>query len=379
MQKKAKKVQKNAQKINEDQEKCIKDAKKEKKMKVKKLLIAAVLSVLGFTLFSGCAPQSIEKSKVISIVAKGESHAFWQSVKRGAEDAAKKYGYSITFRGPASESAKDLPSQKEMTQSAISNNCAALVIATIGEGFVDILAQAKQKGIPVIQFDSGIWARDLEALDGAGSNPIESSVATSNLLAASLAAEHFFEAVKQDVAKSGANGYILGVIQHDETQTGIDRAKGFIDKFTQLADADPDTKGKYKIEKEVKPGDADNSYRTALEALYEKGADAVFMSNEGVVKQVFDAIGSAGSKYDNIVFCGFDAGSKQIEWMKKQGGARLIGSVAQDSYKIGYNAAEQAILAAEGGQVQGEVAISGAWWDKNNVDQMIADSLVYEG
>ncbi len=46
--------------------------------------------------------------------------------------------------------------------------------------------------------------------------------------------------------------------------------RGFIDKFTELADADSTTNGKYKIEKEVKPGDADNAYKAALEALFEK-------------------------------------------------------------------------------------------------------------
>ncbi len=340
--------------------------------------ITAFLSVGLMLLFAGCSPQSIGQNKVIAVVAKGESHAFWQSVKRGGEDAAKKYGYSITFRGPASENAKDLPSQKEMAQSAISNNCAALVLATIGEGFVDILSQAKDKGIPVVQFDSGIWENDAKSLNNAGKNPIVSSVATSNRMAAALAAEHFFAAVKDAIAASNGT-YTVGVIQHDETQTGIDRAGGFIDKFKALADADSSTKNKYKIEKEVKPGDADNAYRTALEALYEKGADAIFMSNEGVVKQVYDAIGSSGDKYDRIVFCGFDAGSKQIEWMKKTSGARLIGAVAQDSYQIGYNAVEQAILAAQGQSVKDEVAILGAWWDAENVDQMIASSLVYEG
>ena len=62
--------------------------------------------------------------------------------------------------------------------------------------------------------------------------------------------EKFFEALKADIA--AADKYIVGVIQHDETQTGIDRAQGFIDKFAELADADASTKGKYVIEKEVK-------------------------------------------------------------------------------------------------------------------------------
>ncbi len=315
--------------------------------------------------------------KTIAVVAKGESHAFWQSVKSGAEDAGKKYGYAITFRGPASESAKDLPSQMEMVQSALSNNASALVLATIGEGYVDLLKQASDKKIPVVQFDSGIWQADVDALNSADKNPIQSSVATSNSAAAGLAAEKFFEAIKADIAAS--DKYVVGIIQHDETQTGIDRAGGFEDKFMELVEADASTKGKCTIEKEVKPGDADNAYKAALEALFEKGASAIFMSNEGVVKQVYDAIGAAGTKYDAIKFCGFDAGSKQIEWMKKTTGPKLIGSVAQDSYQIGYQAVEQAAFALEGKEVTPNVAISGAWWDSTNVDDMISKNLVYEG
>lgn len=315
--------------------------------------------------------------KTIAVVAKGESHAFWQSVKAGALSAGEKYGYEITFRGPASESAKDLPSQKEMVQSALSNNATGLVLATIGEGFVDQLKQAKEKKIPVVQFDSGIWKADVDALDAASANPLVSSVATSNEAAAALAAENFFNAIKDDIAAS--EKYVVGVIQHDETQTGIDRAKGFIEKFNALVDGEAGTKGKCTIETEVKPGDADNAYKAALEAVFEKGANAIFMTNEGVVKQVYDAIGAAGAKYDAIKFCGYDAGSKQIEWMKKTTGPKLIGSVAQDSFQIGYQATEQAVFAVEGKTITPTVAIGGAWWDSTNVDDMISKNLVYEG
>ncbi len=350
--------------------------------KFRKVLLAILAFVLACS-FAGCATDGGggdggSGNKTIAVVAKGESHAFWQAVKSGGEAAAEKYGYKITFRGPASESAKDLPSQKEMVQTALSNNVDGLVLATIGEGFTDLLTQAKDKGIPVVQFDSGVWEKDLNTLDSSGKNPILSSVATSNRDAAGVAAEHFFEAIKGDIASSDGK-YVVGVIQHDETQTGIDRANGFIDKFKKLADADETTKGKYTVEKEVKPGDADNAYKTALEALFEKGAKAIFMSNEGVVKQVYDAIGAAGSKYDNIKFCGFDAGTKQIQWMRAKSGPKLIGAVAQDSYQIGYNAVEQCIMAIEGKEVNKNVAIAGAWWDSENVDEMIKQNLVYEG
>ena len=318
-------------------------------------------------------------SKTIAVVAKGESHAFWQAVKAGAEDAAKKYGYSVTFRGPASESSSDLPSQKEMVQTALSNNVSGLVVATIGEGFADMLTQAYDKQIPVVQFDSGIWEADIKTLDSQNKNPIVSTVATSNSNAAALAAERFFEQLKGEIKKSDGT-YVIGVIQHDGTQTGIDRAEGFINKFTELADADAETKGKYKIEKEVKPGDTNNAYIDALNALVEKRAKAIFMSNEGVVKQVSDAIAANEGKYDNIMFCGFDAGTKQIQWIKSDNTrTRLIGSVAQDSYSIGYNAVEQCVFAIEGKDVKTKVDIAGQWYDSSNVDKMIQENIVYEG
>ena len=344
-----------------------------KKAIIPVLLVVAMLAVS----LSGCTGGD-KKSKTVAVVAKGESHAFWQSVKAGAVAAGEKYGYKVTFQGPASESAKDLPSQKEMVSTALNNKPAAMVLGTIGEGFVDSLTQAFDEKIPVVQFDSGIWANDIAALDKANKNPIISSVATSNKLAAGLAAEKFFEAIKSEIASS-EDKYVVGIIQHDETQTGIDRANGFETKFKALADADSSTAGKYEIAKEVKPGDADQAYKTALEALYEKGVKAIFMSNEGVVKQVYDAIGAAEGKYDEIKFCGFDAGTKQIEWMKKTTGPKLVGSVAQDSYQIGYQAVEQAIFGAEGKTVTATVSIAGAWWNSENVDEMVNRNLVYEG
>ncbi len=344
---------------------------------MKKLLSIILAAMMLTTLLTGCGGTGAESGKTIAVVAKGESHAFWQSVKAGAEAAGEKYGYKITFRGPASESAKDLPSQMEMVQTALSNNASAIVLATIGEGFVDLLTQAKDSGIPVVQFDSGIWANDVAALDAADKNPLVAHVATSNYLAAGTVADNFFAAIKEDIA--AADQYIIGVIQHDETQTGIDRAAGFIDKFEELANADASTKGKFKIEKEVKPGDADNAYKAALEALAEKGASAIFMTNEGVVKQVYDAIGAAGTKYDAIKFAGYDAGTKQIEWMKKTTGPKLVGAVAQDSFQIGYQAVEQAVFALEGKEITEKVDIAGAWWDAANVDEMIEKNLVYQG
>ena len=348
-----------------------------------KKLIALALALIMMLSLVACGEkpadgtgEGTKTEKTIAVIAKGESHAFWQAVKAGAEKAAKEKGYKLTFQGPASEDPKDVPSQITMVQTALSNNVDGIVLATIGSGFGECLTQAYDKKIPVVTFDSGLKApSDVTE----GKNPIVAHVATSNKAAANINGEKLFEAIKADIAAATeAAPYVVGVIQHDETQTGIDRAQGFIDKFTALADADETTKGKYKIEKEVKPGDANQAYKDALEALNEKGIKALFMTNEGVVKQVYDATKAAEGKYDSIIFSGFDAGTKQLTWIKENATPKLVGSVAQDSIEMGYQATLQCIAAVEGGEAK-NVDIAGAWYDKTNIDQMIKDNLVYEG
>jgi len=341
---------------------------------MKKLIALALVAVLCLGLIA-CAPADNtgdNAEKTIAVIAKGESHAFWQAVKAGAEKAAKEKGYKLTFQGPANENPESVPSQITMVQTALSNNVDGIVLATIGSGFGELLTQAYDKKIPVVTFDSGLKApEDITE----GKNPIVAHVATSNKAAANINGEKLFEAVKADIA-AATDKYVIGVIQHDETATGYDRADGFIEKFKALADADATTAGKYEIVKEIKPGDANQAYVAALEALYEKNIDALFMTNEGVVKQVYDATKAAEGKYDDIVFSGFDAGTKQLTWIKENGTPKLLGSVAQDSIEMGYQATLQCIIAVEGGTAK-NVDIAGAWYNAENLISMLDSNLVY--
>ena len=63
-----------------------------KTKKILSLLLSVSLLAMSFV---GCGKTKTnvddDEMKTIAIIAKGESHAFWQSVKQGAEDAAKKH------------------------------------------------------------------------------------------------------------------------------------------------------------------------------------------------------------------------------------------------------------------------------------------------
>ena len=59
---------------------------------MKKLISAMLAMAMTFSLVA-CGGNTEETTKTIAVIAKGESHAFWQAVKAGAEKAGKEKGY----------------------------------------------------------------------------------------------------------------------------------------------------------------------------------------------------------------------------------------------------------------------------------------------
>ncbi len=336
-----------------------------------KKIIALLLALVMVCGLVACNSDSGEKT--IAVIAKGETHAFWQAVKAGAEAAGAEKGYKVTFRGPTSESESEVPKQREMVQAALNDKSVkGIVLATIGLGFADELVTAYNKKIPVVEFDSGLYQGGADITEG--KDPTIGSVATDNKKAGALVAENFYAYLK--TAGVLANGYKVGVIQHDATSTGIDRAEGFIEKINELAKADSITLEINRQEKQNNAGE----YKLGLTALADWGAQAIYMTNEGVVNEVFPEISDNAAAYKDILFCGFDCGTNQYNWMKDAGAnyALLVGSVAQDSYTIGYEAVKLAIAKLEG-QAVADVGIGGAWYNKDNIDALKDKNVFYMG
>ena len=334
-------------------------------------LLLVLVMVVGLV---ACAQKPAGDTKgTIAVIAKGETHAFWQAVKAGAVDAGAAAGYNVTFQGPTSESESEVPNQRNMVESALNTkDIKALVLATIGTGFVDQLVAAYDKGLPVVEFDSGLYSNGADITEG--KDPTIGSVATDNKKAGGVVAENFYAYLKaQNVL---VNGYKIGVIQHDATSTGIDRAEGFIEKINELAAADNITLEINRQEKQNNAGE----YKLGLTALKEWGAQSIFMTNEGVVNEVFPEVSDNAADYKDILFCGFDAGTNQYNWIKDGGAnyALLVGAVAQDSYSIGYKAVELAIAKLEGKDVA-DVGIGGQWYNKDNIDELKDKNIFYMG
>ena len=339
-------------------------------------IFAVILAVLMCaSIFVACDKKDNagDTKGTIAVVAKGETHAFWQAVKAGAEQAGKDYGYNVTFRGPTAESEEYVNSQREMVQAALNTkDIKGIVLATIGLGFGDELTSAYDKGLPVVEFDSGLYSNGADIT--AGKDPTIGGVATDNKAAAGVVADNFYAYLKaQGVLK---NGYKVGIIQHDSTSTGIDRAGGFKEQIEKLAKADGYT---LDINVQVKANNA-GEYKLGLTALKEWGAQSIFMTNEGVVNEVFPEISDNAATYKDILFAGFDAGTNQYNWIKDNGAtyALLVGSVAQDSYSIGYRAVELVAKQLAGEKVE-DVGIAGVWYNAENIDEQRDKNIFYMG
>ena len=339
--------------------------------KLTKILALVLAFVLCASLVACVKPASDEKT--IAVIAKGETHAFWQAVRAGAEAAGAEAGYKVTFRGPTSESESEVPNQREMVQAALNDpSVKAIVLATIGTGFVDELTAAYDKGLPIVEFDSGLYANGADITKG--KDPTIGLVATDNRKAGGVVAENFYAYLKaQNVL---VDGYKIGVIQHDSTATGIDRAEGFINKINELAAADGIS---LVIDRQVKANNQ-GEYKLALTKLMDEKAQAIFMTNEGVVNEVFPEVSDNKETYKDVLFCGFDCGTNQYNWIKDAGAtyARLVGSVAQDSYSIGYKAVELAAKKLAGETVT-DVGIAGVWYNATNIDEQKDKNIFYMG
>ncbi|MDO5649611.1 MAG: substrate-binding domain-containing protein [Gallicola sp.] len=326
---------------------------------------------------------------VVEVLAKGFQHQFWKAVNQGADQAAKDLNATITFQGPPNETA--IQEQVQMLANAINKKPNAIAFAALDTtASLDLLAQAKSAGIPVVGFDSGV--------PGAPEGTIAATAATDNEAAAAIAAEKMYPEIKDKIEAATPEAPVrIGVVSQEVNSASlVGRTKGFIDKMSELAKAAPNIGEKVAIVGNDKfmNGVAENEAAVIIDlAVPAKVTDAdgqtqaqtllnkadlvgIFGSNEFGAKSIINADNAVGGKVGKgkIVAVGFDSGALQIDAVKK---GQLFGAVTQDPIQIGYKAVELAVKAAKGEAVT-DVDTGAVWYDSSNVDSEEVKALLYE-
>ena len=328
---------------------------------------------------SSTATSTTSGSKHIDVIAKGFQHQFWKAVELGTQNAAKEFGVEVTFQGPDNESA--IAQQVEYLNTAIAKKPAAICLAALDtQASIPSIQSAMEAGIPIIGFDSGVP----DAPKGA----IKANASTNNAVAGALAADELYKLIESKI-KDAKEPVRIGVVaQESNSQSIVDRTKGFVDKMTELCGADNvsvEGHDSLKNEKagakvvidvgipaEVKDVDAAAVASAILEkkdliAIYgsnEFAANAIITANEGL-----DKLGA-----DKVIAVGFDAGKKLLDAVRAK---TFAGAVTQDPVQIGYQAVKLAVEAADGKSVS-DVDTGAKWYNADNMDADDIKPCLYE-
>ncbi|ALE93827.1 LacI family transcriptional regulator [Arthrobacter alpinus] len=322
-------------------------------MQRRKFLSLASIAALSLSVAACDTPAATQdaaagKKPYIAIVSKGFQHQFWQSVKQGAENAAKEFNVDISFEGPDKET--NVSQQMDQLNNAMAKNPQALALAALDSKAAEgVLQEAKGKNIPVIAFDSGV-----------DSTVPVATASTDNKAAAAEAAKHMAELLgnKGDIA----------IIGHSQTATsGTDRRDGFVDYLKKNA---PDIKVvdiQYADGDQAKSTDAAKAIMTAYPNLA-----GVYGTNEGAAIGVVNAVKEAG-KSGKLIIVGFDSGKAQMDAIKE---GLMSGAVTQNPVGIGYETVKAAVAAIKGEKVEKVIDTGFYWYDKANIaDPKIAANL----
>jgi ribose transport system substrate-binding protein len=334
------------------------------------------------------------ENKTIIVISKSYQNQFYQAAFKGAEDAAADLGVTVVTNGPDAES--NVSQQVEQVAAAINQKPAAVVIAACDPSALEEkLIMAKDSGIPVIGFDSGIPGDTTGAVlataatdnKNAGSNVAENLASDADFQKKILAGTEDAPTVVSVLAQDATSGSIVqrvdGFINEMVAQLEkLDGLKGCVDvsgqeKWTIVSE----NPAKVKIQVVVPPSTSQADIQSAANTiLATDNLVAAFAANQDAVNGIISATNDAtdldktSGKYKDLFVVGFDAGTTQKDAIKNN---QFFGSVTQDPYQMGYQAIVLAVAASKGESVA-DVDTGSKWYNKDNIDDEDISILLYD-
>ena len=215
---------------------------------------------------------------------------------------------------------------------------------------LDVIKEANDAGIPVINYDSFIEGAEVYARVGSGNKDMGK---TAGEYAADMLKEKYGE-VKGNVI----------VLSYPALETMNQRNEGFIEALKEY----PDVTIKEETVEECTAEGGQKLTDNLLIANPEGTLDIIYGSNAGVALGALASVSSAGR--EDIALVGIDNEEGQLNALKD--GRYYKATVAQDSYSIGEEAMNAALSAIEGKKT-GDVVVPGILVTADNVEEYLTD------
>lgn len=304
---------------------------------------------------TSAAQPADSANKVIYVVGKENQYDHWLTLKAGAEQAGKDYGYSVVYEAaPLGEA--DIEKQVSMVETYITSKPAAICLApNDSAACAGVCAKVRQAGIPMILFDTGIPTDDYDYF-----------IAFDNGQAAGKLAEVIAK-------KMGGKGKVAIISAVAGGATITAREKGYTD-YLKANYPDIQMVGQI-LYCENDSSKAMSQAHDLVSANPDLGAIFTVntQSGEGVAAAI-DEMGKSGK----LLMAGFDP-SATIEGYVRQGVYTALN--VTKSYDMGYKTVEVAVKAIEGKKVDeaqdkfinsGSIVVT-----KDNVDSDEAQKLLH--
>ncbi len=302
---------------------------------------------LGALLAVGFTASASADEAYIPLISKGFQHQFWQAVKLGAEQAAKKDDVRITFEGPDTEAQVD--KQIDMLSAALAKHPQAIGFAALdSKAAIPLLKKAQDEKIPVIAFDSGV-----------DSDIPLTTCHTDSVASAAVAADKM-------AALIGDAGEVA-VIVHDQTsRTGIDRRDGFLN---EMKAKHPNIK---IVSVQYGAGDHLKSAEIAKADLQANpNLKGIFGANEGSAEGAAIGVKESGKK---VVLIGYDSGKEQMDAIRS---GLMAGAITQNPIGIGACVVDSAVKALKGEKLPANIDTGFYYYDKTNIDDPKIAAVLY--
>jgi len=240
---------------------------------------------------------------------------FWQTVKMGAELAAKEEGVEIETRGPLLE--RSIEEQKEILKNAIHEKVDIILLAASNvNALKDLVEEAKKEGITLLTVDSTV-----EGVEDV------TNVATDSVQAAAVLTQYLAELMDKQ-------GEVIMINFVEGASTAKERDKGYKQEISKY----PNIIMHPTVYTE---GTTSDAYRATKEVLKKyPNLKGIVASNQQVTDAVCDAIQEMGLK-EKVDVVGFDS-SKIIIYSLERDVIDAI--VVQKPFNMGYLAVKNALL-----------------------------------
>jgi ribose transport system substrate-binding protein len=307
--------------------------------------ILCVAMIAGIFLLSagGCNRTDVNQKHRIVIVTKALDSEFWQTLKHGAEEAARQHP-DIELSVLAPEREINIDQQVSILEGQILKKVSALAVVPGGVAEVTpVLDKAKAAGIPVLIVDNDTpWPGKL------------CYIGTDNRVGGKLAGDYLVKILGGHGKVAIIRG-VLGVSSHD------DRVAGFQDAIAQAPGIQLVT---------IQPANSERSLGlTVMENLLTSYPDlnAVFVTNDQMALGAMEGV-AAQHLSGKVLVVGFDAGKEAVRAVKS---GAISAVIAQYPANMGKQAVETAIKAIQGQPVPKVIDTGTALVTKENADEFL--------